>query len=165
MPAHAAAAAHVLWLPQHRTLTRLLRAAPQIRLHLAHAGHAILGDDLYGVTGGRTAEKHLPGCCICLWPCCRWQVQGLISHSRSASLLAAFYRLSLLPKPPPAWILVQAPGLGGMLCTLRPCTSPTLAPASRSPCGRRCRQISWRPCSSWACGCRRGTKRCRQNAM
>ncbi len=102
MPAHAAAAAHVLWLPQHRTLTRLLRAAPQIRLHLAHAGHAILGDDLYGVTGGRTAEKHLPGCCICLWPCCRWQVQGLISHSRSASLLAAFYRLSLLPQPPPA---------------------------------------------------------------
>jgi 23S rRNA-/tRNA-specific pseudouridylate synthase len=24
----------------------------QIRVHLAHAGHAILGDDLYGVTGG-----------------------------------------------------------------------------------------------------------------
>lgn len=30
--------------------------APQIRVHLAHAGHAILGDDLYGATGGWCVE-------------------------------------------------------------------------------------------------------------
>ncbi|EFN54555.1 hypothetical protein CHLNCDRAFT_53041 [Chlorella variabilis] len=81
----------------------------QIRVHLAHAGHAILGDDLYGATGPWIARHALHAAAV------------TIRHPRSGELLT-------VRAPLPADFLAAMEQLG----LQQPGTGPGAAPAAAS---------------------------------
>jgi 23S rRNA-/tRNA-specific pseudouridylate synthase len=85
---------------------------PQIRVHLAHAGHAILGDDLYGVTGGGSSPEsalHLSFTHLAL-PCLADKMRSKQAGQPADSL--GRERALLLPVPLPPPMQTAGPWIG-----------------------------------------------------
>lgn len=156
--------------------------AAQIRVHLAHAGHAILGDDLYGVTGARGRRIVHPRRTAGHWAApgrsrrrmrCPAATSPPLVHARNpwpeqgSTCSNPPPQCMAKPRAPPAG--VQGRGLGGTRCTLRPSPSRTHAPGSPSPCAPPSRQTSCKPWRSWGCStCRAqslGPARARRAAL
>lgn len=107
----------------------------QIRVHLAHAGHAILGDDLYGVTGACSQQRLAPAL----------QPQPLTACGLPAAARTALtaWPLPQLPGGPPceAWSRLRALLARSAGRCARLAADPAAAPLSA---GRaRCRTMDW----------------------